>query len=481
MPTELIPFGNQQASGWESLGGAQPLAMNVFTDGSGTVRRRPGIQTYSGAPSSSIDAGGVIGLHSTIGGRLFAVGATADSSTGRIARPIFAIGPGSSLNVGYLPGDKRSVFAETELLGVFAGGQEMIKVELGSLTGSDLDASAPLAHHVVPNSLRLLADDYTSSASLVRFSEIASGNTTYAGNLVWTIGGTDAGAFSAEARNDPVVALAENTNEVFVFGAQTLQIFAPDTTFVFTPVAAREFGCAAAYSVVKMDQQFAWLDDKHRFVMSDGRSAEVISDSIQATLDGIGDVSDCFGYRVLDGALDALVWTFPSDGRTFVFQKGSGWGQWAGYSAGWTLFPVTAHVLRGDTDENVVGTTDGTIAELSLGADDDLGTPINAYVQTGFLDRKTSRLKLCKRVRVTIQRGETVGGTSPIAWLRTRDKPGAWEQSYPIQLGASGDREVMVDFYALGTYRSREWLFEFSGSEALRLVRVEEEYEELNT
>lgn len=478
MPTELIPFGNQQASGWESLAGAQPSAMNVFVDGAGCVRRRPGIQTYSGGPSDSIDAQGIIGLHSTVGGRLFAVGAT--GSGVRLARPIYAIGSGSAVEVGRLPGERRSVMAETELLGVFAGGQELIKVELDALIGSDLDASAPLAHHVIANSLRLLADDYLTSASLIRYSGIASGNTDYSGHQNWTLGLGDAGAFSAEARNDPVIALGENTNEVFAWGSTTLQIFAPDTTFVFTPVSAREYGCSAAYSVIKRDGEFAWLDERRRFVVSDGRSSEVISDPIQKTLDDIGTVSDCFGYRVLDGPLDALVWTFPTDGRTFVFQKGSGWGQWAGFDGNWTRFLVNAHVLRVDTDENVVGTTDGRVCELSLDAEDDLGEPINAYVQSGFIDRKTARLKRTTHLRVFLQRGETTGSSDPVAWIRTRDKPGAWQQSYPVRLGTSGDREIMVPFHQLGTYRSREWLFEFAGDEDLRLVRVEEEYEELN-
>lgn len=478
MPTELIPFGNQQASGWEPLGGAQPLAMNVFVDGVGCIRRRPGIQEYASGPSGSVDAGGIIGMHSTIGGRLFAVGAT--GSGVRLARPIYAIGTGSALEVGRLPGVERSIMAETELLGVFAGGQEMIKVELGTLTGSDLDTSAPLAHHVIANSLRLLADDYLTSASLIRYSEIASGNTDYSGHQNWTLGVGDAGAFTAEARNDPVLALGENTNEVFAWGTTTLQMFAPDTQLVFVPVASREFGCGAAYSVVKTDSQFAWLDEKHRFVMSDGRSAEVISDPIQQTLDDIETVSDCFGYRVLDGPLDALVWTFPTDGRTFVFQKGVGWGQWSGYDGNWARFPVNAHVLRVDTDENVVGTTDGRVCELSLSAEDDLGTPINAYVQSGFLDRKTSRLKRTVHLRVHLQRGETTGSSNPVAWIRTRDRPGSWQQSYPIRLGTSGDREIVVSLHSLGTYRSREWQFQFNGDEALRLVKVEEEYEELN-
>jgi hypothetical protein len=479
MPTELIPFGNTQASGNETLGGAKPLAMNVFVDGTGTVRRRPGIATYATAPATSLDALGIIGLHATVGGRLFAVGAT--GSGARLARPIYAVSGGGSAEVGRLPGTRRSIMAETELNAIFAGGAELIRTDLAGLTSADLSADAPLSHHVIGNSLRLLADDYLSSASLIRYSGIASGNTDYSGHEDWVIGVDDSGAFTAEARNDPVVALHENTNEVFAFGATTLQIFTPDPTTVYAPAGAREFGCSAPYSVIKFDASFAWLDEKRRFVISDGRSAEVISDAIQSDIDSIGTASDCIGYRVLDGPLDALVWTFPSDGRSFVFQKGSGWGQWAARVAGnWARFPVNAHVLRADTDENVVGTTDGLVCELSLAAEDDLGTAIHAFVQSGFLDRKSSRLKRVLHLRVTLQRGEPSGANDPIAWIRWRDRPGAWQQNIPIPPPTSGSQEVVVDFHQLGTYRSREWCFEWSGTENLRLVKVEEEYEELN-
>lgn len=479
MPTELIPFGNTQASGHETLGGAKPLAMNVFVDATGTVRRRPGIATYATAPATALDAGGIIGLHATVGGRLFAVGAT--GSGARLARPIYAVSGGGHTEVGRLPGTQRSIMAETELNGIFAGGAEIIRTGLASLTSADLSADAPLAHHVIGNSLRLLADDYTSSASLIRYSSIASGNTDYSGHESWVVGVSDSGAFTAEARNDPVVALHENTNEVFAFGSTTLQIFTPDPTTVYAPAAAREFGCSAPYSIVKFDASFAWLDEKRRFVMSDGRSSEVISDAIQNDIDGMTDSSDCFGYRVLDGPLDAMVWTFPTDGRTFVYQKGSGWGQWAARIDGnWARFPVNAHVLRNDTDENVVGTTDGKVCELSLGAEDDLGTAIHAYTQSGFLDRKTSRLKRVLHLRVTLQRGTPSGADSPVAWIRFRDRPGAWQQSLPIRPPATDDKEIVVAFHQLGTYRAREWLFEWSGTENLRLVKVEEEYVEEN-
>ncbi len=54
MAQEPIEFGNRQESGWEQLGAASPVSMNVVLDGTGTVHRRPAIQNFSEAPVTAV-------------------------------------------------------------------------------------------------------------------------------------------------------------------------------------------------------------------------------------------------------------------------------------------------------------------------------------------------------------------------------------------------------------------------------------------
>ena len=61
MPQEPINFGPNQESSYDELGGASPSAINVIIDEKGTVYKRPGIATYSVAPSSVVDGNGIIG------------------------------------------------------------------------------------------------------------------------------------------------------------------------------------------------------------------------------------------------------------------------------------------------------------------------------------------------------------------------------------------------------------------------------------
>jgi hypothetical protein len=470
-----IPFTNQQASGVEALAGAGVVSMNVVVDPSGAVSRRPGLRAYAVAPETAVDASGIDGLFCTDNGQLLAVSAFPD-------RNLYRVGGGAAVTLFQgLPGLKRPIFAQTEMLVTVAAGAEIVKYERLTGNSAALGGSPPLASHVIAHASRLLANDVQLDKTKVRYSSTAIGTTDYSGLEDWSFA-PPAGYITAEARPDNVLAVHENTNNVFVFGQGTVQVYGPDASAVYLPEATREYGCGAPYSVIKQDQAFAWLDQYQRFVVSDGRSYKVISAPIEKTLEEITTYSDCFGYRVLTGNVDALVWTFPTDQRTFVFQSGSGWGQWSAYNpatTGYGVFPVLSHHLRQDTNTNVVGTTDGYIAELSASALTDLGDPIKAHIETGYVSRGTDQRKHCKAVRLVFRRGTITGATGPQAWLSYRDQPGPWEPPIAIDLGGSGDTHPVLELRSLGTYRRRQWRFEFEGSEELVLVSATEDFQVL--
>lgn len=526
MPTDLIPFGNLLETGYEEIAGGSPHAFNVIVDSRATMRRRPGITTYAGAPSSVIDSAGIYGLYVTNSGMLFAVGAKAESN-------VYSVIATSAYNLStnlrnkvYGPG--RPVFAETEMLLCITQGNEIKRVThvdstlpidaLGVpagdavdppgvpavnfvtgttfasleqsppnvLAASGMNAIPPFATHVVSHASRLLANDSLIDKTKIRYSDLASGITDFSGHDTWLPGPNTAGFFSTESDPDPVVSLATNTNDVFAFGARTLQIFSSDPTRVYATSAAIELGCSAPYSIVKRNQAFWWLDNKRRFVFSDGRSFdESIGNPIKPVIDTFTTVADCFGYLMVEGTTDAIVWTFPTAGRTFCYQPGVGWCEWAGWSEAkntWTALPITAHHNSVKDAVNIVGTSDGHIGKLTRGANSDLGTRIRAYVETGFLNRGTSSKKSTRAVRLTLRRGQTTGTTAPTGQLYWRDSLGAWEGPLSVSLGAGGDVSTVIEFRSVGgPYRTRQWRFEFDGtSDELVLTAVEEDFTILN-
>jgi hypothetical protein len=473
MATDPIFFGNAQESGNSKLAGASPLAVNVVIDGRGVVRRRPGVVAFSGLIDTAVDASGISGVFSAESGTIFAVGSTPNQ------RAIYRCNASSAaLLASLLNGTGRPVFAETDALVVIAGGLDMQKIDLLTGQASLLGGSPPQATHVVANALRLLANDASVDRSKVRYSDISQGTTDYSGHETWSFGGAGvSGFFTAEARPDPVAALAENTGDVFVFGSSGVQVYSPDGGSIYAPVGSREYGCSAPYSVVRYDQSFAWLDHRRRIIRSDGRSYDVLSEGIQQTLDDMSTVSDCHGYRFHEGPVDCLVWTFPTDGRTFAYQIGGGWSQWQGI--GPAGFMVTAHCHDRATNTNIVGTSSGYLGKLALGQTTDLGDDIAAVVETGFIDRKTTNRKWCQCVRLVLERGTTSSSTAPVGFLRYRDEPGEWSSPMTIDFGSIGKRTCEVEIRGLGEYRRRAWRFEFSGAADLELVRVSEDYLDL--
>ncbi len=476
MAQQPIPFVPAQASGVEELAGASPLAVNVVIDEAGAVRRRPGIVAL--ANPAQVDADGITALHVTSTGKVYAVGGTAD------ARTLYRLigGTATSLSVsptGYLKGTGRPFIAETEAMLAIAGGSDIQRIYLTGDVSDRLSADAPLASHVIANNSRLLANNATTDRGRINYSDNAAGSAT-AGHESWAIA-TDstAGFFEAEARPDPAIALHENTNEVFVFGATSVQVYAPDGQFVYSPVSTREYGLIAPGAVVKSDGQFFWMDHLRRIVRSDGRSFEVISDPIKRSLDAIADVSDGFAYRVVIGSVDAVCFCFPGDDRTFVYQAG-GWCLWMGWDTVTNNFkrlPVNAVALDPTQGTVLVGTTDGYAGQMDMAAYTDLGEPINVNVTTGYLSRGTDARKHCRCVRLAFRRGETLTATEPTVMLSWRDDGGAWSASMTVGLGASGDYDPVVELRSLGTYRRRQWRLEFQGTEEFVLVSATEEFD----
>lgn len=479
MPTEPIPFVNQLGSGLEVLGGASPSAMNIVVDATGTVFRRPGIKAtelYSGV----VDSSGITGLNVTVWGDLLVVGDEISSSGSDIGRHVYHVSGGIKTQLTaaagqMLEGGGRPSFANSEMISVLVAGGPPIKVDLNDILAL-LGGSPPSATHVISLNSRLLVNDATVDRTKVNYSGVAQGTTTYAGFEQWN-GVGDSDFFTAEGKPDPVVALAENSSEALIFGSETVQAYGPDTSFVFAPLGTLELGCSAPMSVVKVDSQFAFLDHKRRFVMSAGRSFEVISGPIQKTLDAMATTSDCFGYRVEIGPVDALLWTFPSSGVTFAFQKTSGWAQWQGWDGtAWSQCPIGALIRRAEGTPPIVGLLTGELGEMDLNTTTDLGETIRAYIETGYVSRGTERKKKTKAVYLTLRRGNGSG----TALLSYRDQPGPWNPPIEVDLGTGLDTETVVSLPSIGfPYRRRQWRFEFSGSGSFALVDAVEDYMEL--
>ncbi len=524
MPSAQLPFGPVLETSSEEIAGASPEAFNVLVDTRGTLRKRPGLRAYSGvAPATVIDSAGILGLYvtdkrvahtsgsATVSGTnpgvLYAVGATVSASGGGHGRGhiVYRVAGGvataltGTANEDRLSADAiattrtpRPKFVETEALLVVAGGAEVGKIDIRPETFSApnfttnasyhamsfLGGCPPLANFLITNSSRLLANDTQLDQTKFRYSDISQGIVSFAGHESWDPSPGAAGFTTAEAKSDAIVAMDENTNDIYIFGRRNLQLFLPDGSSTFAPSVAQETGCLAPYSVTKIDDGFVWLDHQTRFVKSNGSEFGDIGASIQATLDDLATPGDAYGYRFSESFADCLVFRFEADLTTLVWQAGVGWARWAQYNAttgAWDQFPVLCHHQRADGGLNIVGLSDGTIRVLSLDAADDLGTPIVAYSKTGFLDRESDERKTSEAVHLTFKL--TPGMTPVTCYLDYRDDLSQEWTSIPIELSASdGNLTPTITLNSLGVYYRRQWLFRFPETGDMKLVRAVERF-----
>jgi hypothetical protein len=484
MPTEVLSFGPNQASGDQQIAGASPSAFNVVVDGAGAVRRRPGITQWpdmvsgfgltsavalAGFPELVPDTVGIASYQGTISYITDTSGIFPSQRHKQVAST-GVVTSGTSI-AGLL----RPHFALTQFRLVCAAGASInVLNPAGAITGPTS------ASQVIALSSRLMCNDTTSTTTNGRVLFSGVGST---GNL--TFGALN--FITAEARPDALVALRENSNELYAFGETTLQVFAPDPISVLSPGRAVNRGCAAAHSVIHVDESFAWLDDKRQFVMSDGRSMDVISDPISETLDNMGTVSDCWGFRCNVGQFDVLVWVFPTDGRSFAFQRGGGWAQWSGWDgSGHGRFPGTAHYYFHEQSRHLVGLPMEGIGYLDLSASSDYvpdqsGSSqklIKADVTTGFMNRGTDVTKVCKVLRLTVKPGATSSTTTEpqllVSWRDDPNKP--FGEPRRVGLGTVGASGMVKELRTLGPYRSRQWKVEFTDASDFVLARAEETY-----
>jgi hypothetical protein len=479
MPKAPLIFGNLQESSNEALSGASPLAINVISDGRGTVRRRPGISTWSTFPETVAWGGTVTGISLF---RTSLVWLTQEAAN-KTAWSYLSGGAAVSLSANttynsFLWGTDRPVLVGNEYRVAATTGQYPGQVRAGDSLASFLgdygtgDSYVPTYQTTMAcfaNSI--VANDATdaTTADVVAFSGLG-----LTGQEDWD----PLDYVTSDARPDAIVAIRENVNEVYVFGESSLQVFVPDENSFLAPARTLNVGCAAAASVVFHNEGFYWLDEKRRFVFSDGRQVQVVSDPIAQTVKDIGTVSDCWGFRLFTGRSDSLVWVFPTDTRTFALQVGGGWSQWHGWDRGHRLWAGRSVFAWESENVTLVGLDDGIIGKFDASSGADMGVTFKAEVLTGYIDRDTQALKLNRAVRLRFKRGQSA--TSSVVRLSWRDDAGAWSMPIDIDLGAYGDSDPVVVKHSLGTYRQRQWKLEMTDADDLVLVGVEEDFEILS-
>ena len=169
---------------------------------------------------------------------------------------------------------------------------------------------------------------------------------------------------SAEGSPDGLVSLIVDHREAWLFGTNSVEVWydagAADFPLQRIQGAFNEIGCAAAYSVAKLDNGLFWLgsDARGRGIVyrANGYTGQRISThAVEWQIQQYGNLSDAIGYTYQQDGHAFYVLVFPSANTTWVYDVSTGaWHE----RAGWTGSAFTRH--RGNcqmsfADEIVIG------------------------------------------------------------------------------------------------------------------------------
>lgn len=295
---------------------------------------------------------------------------------------------------------------------------------------------------------------------------------------------------SAEGSPDNLVALIVDHREVWLFGQTTVEVWynagLPDFPLTRIQGAFNEIGCAAPFSIAKLDNGVFWLgaDARGRGVVyrSQGYNGQRISThSVEWQIQQYSDISDATAYTYQQDGHSFYVLNFPSADITWVYDVATqAWHQ----RAGWLNDNFTRH--RGDcqmafNDEIVIGDyLAGAIYAYDPTVHTEAGTvqkwlrSWRALPQTQNNLKRTTHHSLQLDCQSGVGLNGTQQGTDPQVMLRWSDDGGhTWSNEHWRSMGKIGETGRRVIWRRLGmTTKLRDRVYEVSGTDPVQIVIV---------
>ena len=291
---------------------------------------------------------------------------------------------------------------------------------------------------------------------------------------------------SAEGNPDVVVAVFVDHREVWVFGTNSTEVWY-DAGLLDFPLARiqgayNELGCAAPYSIAKMDNQIYWLGKDARGQGMVYRAAgymgqRISTHAIEWQLQEYTDLSDAVGYTYQQDGHSFYVLNFPSANTTWVFDVATGaWHERASFENG----QFNRH--RGNCQmffngQTVIGDyQNGKIYKFDLETYADDGQPQKWLRSWRALP--TGANSLTRTVQHSLQLDCETGvglnlgqGSNPQVMLRWSDDGGhTWSNEHWKSMGAIGRYGYRTIWRRLGaTMKIRDRVYEVSGTDPVRI------------
>jgi hypothetical protein len=292
---------------------------------------------------------------------------------------------------------------------------------------------------------------------------------------------------STEGSPDGLVAILSNFREIWAFGTNSIEVWfdsgASDFPLQRIQGAFNELGCAAPFSVAKVDNGLFWLGRDRRgqgiVYRANGYAGERISThAVEWQIQQYADLTDAIAYTYQQDGHSFYVLIFPTANTTWVYDLATqAWHE----RAGWTNGAFTRHrsnCQMAFNNEVIVGDFEnGNIYAFDLDDYSDNGD-IQKWLRTwralgpGKNDLKRTAqhsLQLDIESGVGLNTGQ---GEDPQVMLRWSDDGGhTWSNEHWAQIGKIGQYYRRVFWRRLGmTLKIRDRVYEVSGTDPVRIA-----------
>jgi len=292
---------------------------------------------------------------------------------------------------------------------------------------------------------------------------------------------------SAEGDPDNLVSLIVDHREIWLFGTNSTEVWYDAGTADF-PLqriqgAFNEIGCAAPYSVAKVDNSVFWLgsDARGRGIVyrNNGYKGQRVSThAVEWQIQQYTDISDALAYTYQQDGHAFYVLIFPTANTTWVYDASTqAWHERAGWDNGdFTRHRSNCQVVY--NNEIIVGDYEnGNLYAFDLEDYTDNGDIQKWLRSWRALPTGTNDLKRTSQHTLQIDCEAGVGidtgqGSDPQMMLRWSDDGGhTWSNEHWMSMGRIGEYYNRAFARRMGmTLKLRDRVYELSGTDPVKIT-----------
>ena len=291
----------------------------------------------------------------------------------------------------------------------------------------------------------------------------------------------------ADGSPDGVVGIIADHGQLWVYGTNSIEVWynSGNADFPFERIsgAFNELGCAAAYSIAKMDNGLFWLGKDARgqgmVYRANGYSGQRISThAVEWHIQQYGNLSDAIGYTYQQDGHSFYVLIFPSADTTWVYDVATqAWHERAGFSNGqftrhWSNCQAffNSKVLVGDY-------RNANVYSFDLDDFSDNGSIQKWLRSWRALPTGQNNLKRTAHHSLQLDCETGVGlnlgqGSDPQVMLRWSDDGGhTYSNEHWVSIGKIGEYYRRAIWRRLGmTLKLRDRVYEVSGTDPVKIA-----------